>query len=504
MHYHEIIALEVGADFARAVHAVQGMAHPRYASAKSIKLPPNPEERRRLLSSFVQKNNWSGLPCVLGLSEDATIVRTFRRRSGARHSSDVMMDEEMGDLRELAGGATIAAHVEQPPVRKQRRILAAVGKMDTIHREIMTAAEAGLDVTEAVPASVAHVRGIIRFLPARIRWWGNIHVEKNGTRFTLSHGPSIVFSRYIPIGAWAISRETGHAHAIERWTGEMAESMRMAERYMTDTDTGAQVMVISGETICAEELQSEIAEAVRTETTTADKFKKARRFPFSIAYLTCVGLIEQAMKSPRRRLSLQPPPMRQRAALRRQKAFWVLIGLTVCAALALLILNEWLYMKRTRSALHVLGSRIETLSEINREMDTLANEIRRIREQSRPFVSAMHNVRMVRHVLRLIAEAKTADDWITYFGDRDAYFSGITAAQSDSYNGFDRLIVEGYTPHHDLSSVRAAIEVIETQPGIMQVDLLGDDQIRNDTARDERWRETGCRLFALEITLATP
>ena len=62
-------------------------------------------------------------------------------------------------------------------------------------------------------------------------------------------------------------------------------------------------------------------------------------------------------------------------------------------------------------------------------------------------------------------------------------------------------MIEGYTPEEDLSSVFIMIETLRQHRAVLNADLLGDDRLREDPVRDERWAFARARLFAIEITV---
>lgn len=502
MRYQQIIALEIGSDYARAVHAAHGWAGLTFTSAKSIKLPSDPEDRRRLLELFVQKNDWDGLPCVLGLSEDTCMIRALRRRPEAGRSTGEWVENEMRELTALSGEQTLSAYVDQGVVFDRRRVLVAAGRMDAIQRGIQLATGAGLRVTEAVPASMAHVGGIYYFLPKSTMCWANVYIDHAGTRVTICRREHVLFSRHFSIGWQAISQAAGQTHAQERWTRELRETFSQAGPSLKNGRV--QRVVVSGETLYAEEARQYAAEALDLETVAADKFKKAQRFPYSIVYTTCVGLARQAAAPTRRRLSLQPPVLRQTAALNQQWVFW--LGLGAAALFALLLLGVHLAdrLRRTLEDKEYVLQAVEEARGLRAEAAELERRIEILNTQSQPFVTAAHNIRMMRLVLVALGDVKDERDWITYIGDRRSYFSSNADAADRDLMAFERMVVEGYTPLDDFSTVREMIYALEQQPGIMRVDLLGDDQIRVDPKREPYGDDIKARLFALELTLAQP
>jgi len=132
-------------------------------------------------------------------------------------------------------------------------------------------------------------------------------------------------------------------------------------------------------------------------------------------------------------------------------------------------------------------------------------------------VRAVHNGEILRAVVHAIGESKHPDDWITLIADAESYAEegqeesggGARETRASRRKGtarkeFEQVVIEGYTPVEDLSTVRAMIEALRNSPGIAGADLLADDRVNRDEARDERWAMTRCRLFAVEITVPTP
>jgi hypothetical protein len=68
----------------------------------------------------------------------------------------------------------------------------------------------------------------------------------------------------------------------------------------------------------------------------------------------------------------------------------------------------------------------------------------------------------------------------------------------------NKVIVEGYTPEPDLSTVRSMLENLRAAPAISQADLLPDDRVRNRPENADDPTTLNATRFALEITLAAP
>jgi hypothetical protein len=121
---------------------------------------------------------------------------------------------------------------------------------------------------------------------------------------------------------------------------------------------------------------------------------------------------------------------------------------------------------------------------------------------------------MLQDLLHAVAEAKHPDDWITRMADTASYVSDaaelLTEAdwplnEAPAFAGpIGKVVIEGYTPWADFSTVQAIIGTLRGHPAVAEADLLGDNELRIDEEQAQAWAQLGCRLFAIEITLTEP
>jgi hypothetical protein len=154
------------------------------------------------------------------------------------------------------------------------------------------------------------------------------------------------------------------------------------------------------------------------------------------------------------------------------------------------------------AGLHALDRKLGVTESLNEQLESRVV----------PFRTAVENAGVLRIALESVSRAKHPDDWLSLFADAGAYFrdSGAGGVPVESTPGLDggaglvNIIVEGFTPVDDFSTVGQMIERLHEQPGVVDADLLGDERLRDDPARDERWSDTGCSLFVIEMTLEVP
>lgn len=64
-----------------------------------------------------------------------------------------------------------------------------------------------------------------------------------------------------------------------------------------------------------------------------------------------------------------------------------------------------------------------------------------------------------------------------------------------------RLIIEGFTPRKDLTTVKSLIDTLQELDAVEQADLLSDNFVFPDPERDAEWAATGYRRFVLDVRL---
>ena len=122
------------------------------------------------------------------------------------------------------------------------------------------------------------------------------------------------------------------------------------------------------------------------------------------------------------------------------------------------------------------------------------------------------NGKVVRRLIVALGAAKHPDDWITLISDMHSYENppldelSVPAPPTgvgslDGSLDIRSIVVEGYTPIEDFSTIYSMIETLRGYDGIFDADLLGDDRLREDPLRDQRWEQYKGRLFAIEIEM---
>ena len=211
-------------------------------------------------------------------------------------------------------------------------------------------------------------------------------------------------------------------------------------------------------------------------------------------------------------LSLLPRGLRDKRCLQWQLPYWCLICVILLSSLlGIYGLMHWSQRMKS-SALEAKKHQLKLMKKESQELDGLEIENAALRDQIAPLRVAIHNDEIMRVLMNHLSEAKHPDDWISLVADAYSYNeppphpspeNERTQAPASLGEGLElrHVIVEGYTPIDDLSTVNSMIETLRKKESILEVDLLGDERLRSDVLRDARWLPFNARLFAIEISV---
>jgi len=178
-----------------------------------------------------------------------------------------------------------------------------------------------------------------------------------------------------------------------------------------------------------------------------------------------------------------------------------------------LVMQAHVHRADQRAYLAALEHQQEQLTVWSQEWADYAERNNQLRRQVQPLRSAVRANKVTQALLRSLASAKHPDDWFVLIADADSYFRAPQGNDTDialpeepigpvaPEASLRQMILEGYTPADDLSTVRELIEKMRSLPFVANVDLLPDDQVRTDWQDAPTDAQPEVRRFALEIEL---
>jgi hypothetical protein len=371
-------------------------------------------------------------------------------------------------------------------------------------------------VVDVVPAAVALLNTFCRYAPGRPATALVVDVARDGTDMAVISGRSLLFARSIPVGADALLGAEGrNGFDLAGWAGEVQSCLALFRSQFPGPDQAVTSAVLCGGAGAIEGLPARLAEVLGLEVRRLEELQGRGGEPEAAFFATAVGLALAGLGEGPVASSLLPPVLREERMLQGQLRYWAFSAVAAVLALGLLTLRAHRQLERERTQWSAEQNDLLERRRMSEELEVYRADIERLRAKVSTVETALLNGQLLRAVMDALGRAKAPDDWITLIADAYSYFGGSVGGTGPLEPDpgptarpaglqFEQVVVEGYTPVEDLSTVRAMIAALRVLPAVADADLLGDDRLREDPARDALWAPAACSLFAIEITLPTP
>ncbi len=464
--------------------------------------------RIRGLGRLSPEKGPEGGACALSLSGEQVFLRvlTAAPRPGA-HPAETLAEQAAhfdgnGDV------ATVRALGRERRMGGLRAALFALARAEAVEAAFRDAGVRGLDLVDLVPAPLALYNGAA----AQLRTRGTLlclRVTAESTDAFLGRGRVPLLARRLPVGLRAFGAAEPDNDAWKRWARELASALAFARSLWPDRRAVPQTVVVCGERRWSAAERERIGSIAGAPCLDAADLPEARRKGAGPGFTPALGCALTSLGRAPIGLSVFPAAAREQQTLRRQAPWW--IAAAACAALGMALPVYRVHRSRVyhRRRVRQLRERLDRQSDLERDFLARQAENLALRRGIAPLRGAVHGADVVRRALEAVASAKHEDDWIILAADAERYLAEgqVAAGRGSGPAGgapVEHLVIEGYTPAHDLSTVRAMIERLRRYPFIAEADLLADDRLRQDADRDRLWAPLGSRLFALEIRTAIP
>jgi Tfp pilus assembly PilM family ATPase len=517
----EAVGMEIDDRMVRLVHVRRRLGRVRYRQFLAVELHPNPTEAARIVRTLAENHGLLKTPVTVGLAGKSVVFRSIPMAAEDPRSFRQVAELEAGHFDDLSGDETVYDHALLSFGEQQRQILIAVTRAETAVQAVQIPTQAGLKVLDVIPSPVAWFNVVAESLPSDDPPYVLIRVGPASTEFLVGHRGRLLFLRRLPYGRDALLPDV----AASAWVDEIRTTL---ERYRAQAPASNllpdQVFVDPADRAFAPLLQRLAVDLALPVIPLAEVARSpwvGERAPFA----TAAGLALDGVGRARVHLSLLPRYLKEKIVLRLQLKYWALSGLVILVTLGLSALASHRILLQNRLLLDARRSELAYLRQTGELMATYRAQNVVLDQKVKTLLGPMRSAQMLQAVLRAVADAKNPDDWITRIADAKSYVAGSTglapaAAETEPAvnttspavdpqdpgepRSFRQIVVEGYTPWEDFSTVRAMIEALRLHPSVREADLLGDDKIQVDPEEKAHWEELGRRLFAIEITLEAP
>lgn len=516
MQLGHVIGVDQEGGVLRIVEARRRFLRPRVLNACRLRLPEDPGEARLVLERFARAHGFRRVPCVFGMSTETTLLRLFALPPARRRNLAQQVREKLEQFSTLPMEGALEAHTLLRSAGAGLRMLLGLTRRDALDRQLELPGAAGLNVVAAVPAPLAAFRAAASLWPRRKGAFLGLHLRRDKTLLAAGHGTDLLQLWTVPFGTDhllpAEMPQDGGRELRNRWIQEVQACLEAFARETPADRPPIRTLLLSGAEPLPPDCITALARATERRVLRLENAPPHPFLPDLDRFAVAYGLALAGMGATPATLSLIPPSLKERLALRWQFKFW--LG---CAALLLLGLGLAAgalrrSLDRNTRACEAARRQIAACRELDETLRETTERNRMLRRQLHPLLRSVRKGAVMREILAALAEAKHADDWVSLIADGPSYFPSRepprqpaapdpAAVSETEARPAEHLVVEGFTPATDFSTIRAMIETLRSHPLVTSVDLLGDDKVMADEERDRRWAFSGARRFALEIKL---
>lgn len=472
-----------------------------------LRLPPDPDDTVRMIARFAAGNRLTGIPTVVGLNGTEAFLNILSGPRGDRKAWADALREHFDDLHAMAGSKTVSDLQTLPDIAGHRRVLTGIARQDAMDLLLKPVLEAGLRVVNVTPVSLALYNLVAGQHPRRETEIAVLcPIPDGGLEVLLGEGGNLRRLWRLPSGL-----ETGQPAALRALTDGFATD-RQSPNPERPRMPAPRLVVWCGPMPLPESVSGQITHATGAHVSPIAQWLPSHDAPLAEQAAPAIALGLYGTRNATAHLNLLPSPMRERILLRQRLPGWAaMAAMTTLIAASLSVQTYRRVQDAEKRLVHATAQRAHLEAMRDRRQALLAQNDR-LRQQCRVLRFSAASPTMVRDLLSAIAQAHHPDDWIVRIADAPTYFNTLSALSSPSRpaNGnspptftFERqpVIVEGYTPGADLSSVRTLIEALRRHPKVWSVDLLGDDKVVSVPEREHQLLALEGRRFVLEIRL---
>jgi Tfp pilus assembly PilM family ATPase len=537
------IGLDIGRRSLKVVRLARGMTGPVVTMADTLMLPEGGAGVEQIVHGFLENHRLLQERCGVCVTGRSVMLHAFEVPYTNRRSKQQFAESETHRMHELAGDEILSAYSTSALDAGEDGVLVAMVQASAIQDALRIPDALGLNVVRVLPVPVALLyaqrpprTGVDELLVF-------VDVGYSATHVAIGRSSGLLFTRRFEIGglhfAKALETEMGMSYAqaeeeavhhglsatgsgggvfrpefrrvlvqaTDRWVDELMATLTLGRERVKRGEEPFQTLLLSGGVAEMPGFRDYVAERTRLQVRHPAVLEGAMQEADAGRYAVACGAAMAALGNVGAGLNLLPPDRKQAAALRQQRPYWLWAGLALCLSLATLLSRYVLNYREETGRLDVASKRLESMHDMTTELRALQADNALLTESLRFARHCNQDGRIVKTVLASLGQAKHPGDWITLISDTRSYAESPSAgktAREAPETFLDRIIVEGYTPRDDYSTVLSMIERLRKEPGFEKVDLLTDDRLVANADRRKAWADVGANLFTIEIQVREP
>jgi hypothetical protein len=560
---NQVLGLDIGRHTAKAVLVAPKGDRVEVLRAETLRLPPGGFDRKAILSRWVKEHDFGGIPCVIGLSGQQAMFQPMFLVPGDPRTIEQAASVEILKLRDIASETMTYGVAPFGGNQGERRVLMAMARPALIAESMELVSDLGLEILDIVPAPIAlfnalapaHASGPTLF----------VHVGSSITEVAIGGPDGLMFARAFAVGgqpftdALAKVRQLQVPHAENlKTTGACslddadpavnAAMKRTADLWLSEFQSCLAVftslfpkpadrpnrIVLSGGGALLTGFAGYVALKTGMDVTMDLRLPAEGKCQPPAIWAIAAGLACAGIGPRKCDISFLPKSIRDEQAFRREKPYWLAAGIAAALILVVSLIGGYYDFKRMEKHLNSQRASLERRRELVARIESVQAKGNLIREMAAPVDSLLHIGPTVRDVLSLVANAKHSNDWISLVCDGESYHSKspsaallappetgiadrrrrlvpavadngtLTAIGTNKPTRLEHIIIEGYTPKLDFSTVQTLIDRLAAAKLIASADLLSDDKLVEADPLDGQGSDRRIKRFAIDVKVSPP
>ncbi len=544
--HRTIVGLDIGSDTVKAARVVRHGRRWKAVQTEMLRLPADSRGAPApMVARWLQTNGLAKHPVALSLSGHSVMFQNITLRDEDPRNMEQAASVEVARFQEMSAEATTHSVLEIKTGERKRRLLLVMSRTAMLETLLQSYRDQELNVIGMVPTTTAIFNFSAPLFENRPEPYILADVGPARTDLGIGFGKSLLFGRSLagfrgPTGNNAPAAV--FERAVDSWIKDLQSALSMYGNLYPQAEHKPRSIILSGDACDTPGFIDAIAQRTDFEVIDLEERitsaypRKSQRF--AAATGAAISLFPGASTT----INLLPEAAREELLLKSQKRYWAAAGVTGVLIFAILMVGA--YRNAQRAQRH-----LEREREIARRIDDLARQIESqkrhgelIFSMAAPLTKLIWNGTIAQDLIVEIANHLAPEDVITMIGDETFYFqrssdgqsssgrrrttsadqgsrrgaglygrpggrdaSETESAGSDNYSAIDRVIIEGFTPHLDLSTVSALIARLREAPFVNErTDMLADDKLVEDHVWTNMPAASELRRFVIDVYLNVP
>lgn len=536
-----IVGLDFGAYSIKAVWVERRGGRVALLRTEELQLPPETQDPVRFITPWLEKHGIPKNPCALALPGSQIVFQPVTLAAGDPRTPQQAAEMEVAVFNDMAGEAMTHSAAVFDGEAGARHLLMAMVRPEIVDKALRGAAAFSLQACELAPSPVALFNAASRSQPARPAPTLYLQIGHASTDVAIGLQGGLLFARSFAMGGKAFTEALLKARGgalvqVERlkrteagldpenplaadlqpaatlWLSQLKSTLAVYRGQFPEERFAPGNIVLCGGGGALRGLAEFTGERLqRPCAPLADP-------DLPPAFTTAFGLALAALHKAACPLSLLPRTLRDEIVFREKKPYWVAAGVCASLALAVFFVSGIRGIGRERAIVEAESRRIAELRRIDSTIRKIRTDIEATRDLGRPALELLQAGPLVRELVTLVANSIHPDDWITMLCDEAVYLPppppetaakpgaaaargvrdlrrpapaatgvlrpgtrkpapGGAPAAAEKPPGFTAFIIEGYTPHSDLETVKDLVRRLLTSELVARADVLGDERV---------------------------